>query len=147
MQHAHTKKLAISLLVALLLPVLVSCGQSTPDPCAPAVIKEPLTALMNADREFTDTVSTASNTARIGLAPVLLSMQKTRRETEDLETPACLTAAKTQLLLYMINAIESFSKFARQANDYEVYMKDAASARAEFLKEVERLVPTPTPAQ
>lgn len=146
MAITHTRQLVVVVLMALLLPALAACGiTSTPDPCAPPAITATLTKLLDADREFSDTVTTASSTARIELAPVLLSMQKTKRETEDIAVPPCVESAKAQLLLYMNNAIEGFSKFARQANDYEFYMNEAGKTRTEFAKEIEKLTPTPTP--
>ena len=146
MWHTNIRHIPLWLYSAFLLLILAACGPAaTPDPCASPAVDQALTKLLNADREFSDTVTTASSTARIGLAPVLLSLQKTLRETENLDTAACLGPAKTQLVLYMTNAIEGFSKFARQANDYEFYMKEAGSARAEFVKEIEKLAPKPTP--
>jgi hypothetical protein len=127
--------------ILTMVSLLVACAPGASDPCKPPAIDAPIAAMLKVEREFSDTVKTAASTARIGLAPVLLDMQRSMRNAEDIVVPSCAASAKGKLLEYMSNAIESVSKFARQANDYETYMRFATDARAEFASEIEKLRP------
>jgi hypothetical protein len=120
---------------------------ATIDPCGADSVKAAVAKLHEAERKFVDDAATAGNTARIGLAPVLMDMQKIRRETEDLAVPVCVVDVKEKLMESMDFNIDGYAKFAAQDDTADATLTLAAKAYGEYLQLQRKIAtrPSPTP--
>lgn len=116
-------RLILRILATGLLTVLVlgACGTpaptgtalpaATPDACAPENLEAgilPVHALM---REFDDTAQVAVLADVSQMVLVIPPLQAVRREAEDLQPPACLTALRTLEIDYMNSVINTLLVF------------------------------------
>lgn len=155
-------RLTLFLLVAILLS---GCGAksavsatatpekpgTTPtlDLCAPEHIKDVANAVHRLMRAFDDSAQIAQNSPREQLTAPISGLQAVRRQSEDLQVPACLTTLKNLQLAYMNSVITTLIAFVGGANtdalNSEINL--ARSNRAAYNAELQRLLGvTLTPA-
>ena len=82
----------------------------------PATI-EPINDLM---REFDDASQLASNLPAPQLPEIISNLQRIRRDTEDIQIPACLVTLKTHQLNHMNLMIQTLLAFVSGANQEEL---------------------------
>lgn len=77
--------------------------------------------------EFDDTVTLASSTTRIGLAPVIQQMQAQRRSARRLERPECANYLQDLVIVAMESKVDAFISFLSKDSDTVVARKNNAS--------------------
>src|SRR5215213_5113425 len=65
------------------------------DPCAPQSLPNTVQPVNDLMRKFDDASQLAANLPAQQLADVISNLQRIRRDTEDVQIPACLTTLKT----------------------------------------------------
>ncbi len=80
---------------------------------------------------FEDANTLANSTSRIALSGVITEMQSTRRDFDALDVPACASLAKTQMLDFMNDTIDSYLSFMAQDSDAVVQSKISAAQTAQ----------------
>jgi hypothetical protein len=83
----------------------------TPNPCAPANIVAEVKKVNDIQRAFDDASQLAAVTAFNQMAIVVPPMQALRRQAQDLQVPACLTALKALQLQEMNATLNTFLTF------------------------------------
>lgn len=124
------------------------------DPCAPQNLPVTVQEVNDLMREFDDASQLASNLPAEQLPEVISNLQRIRRDTEDVQIPACLSTLKTHQLNHMNLMIQSLLAFVGGA-DQAVLSNGLEQARTEYDRytlEIVRLLGitlapiTPTPA-
>jgi len=95
---------------ALATPVKPSTTPTT-DLCAPEHIKDVANAVHRMMRAFDDSAQIAQNSPREQLTAPISGLQAVRRQSEDLQVPACLTTLKNLQLAYMNAVITTLISF------------------------------------
>jgi hypothetical protein len=119
------------------------------DLCAPEHIKDAANAVHRLMRAFDDSAQIAQNSAREQLTAPITALQAVRRQSEDLQVPACLSTLKNMQLAYMNAVITTLISFVGGAKadalNSEIIL--ARTNRAAYNAELERLLGvTLTPA-
>lgn len=146
------------ILVILVAVLLSSCGakaagsaSATPDKpgttptmdlCAPEHIKDAANAVHRLMRAFDDAAQIAQNSAREQLTAPITGLQAVRRQSEDLQVPACLNMLKNLQLAYMNTEITTLISFVggAKADALNSEITLARSNRAAYNAELERLL-------
>jgi hypothetical protein len=121
----------------------------TMDLCAPEHIKDAATAVHRLMRAFDDSAQIAQNSAREQLTAPITGLQAVRRQSEDLQVPACLTTLKNLQLAYMNAVITTLISFVggAKADALNSEITLARNNRTAYNAELERLLGvTLTPA-
>jgi hypothetical protein len=86
------------------------------DPCSPQSMPTTVQPINDLMREFEDASQLASNLPVQQLPEVILNLQRIRRNTEDVQIPACLATLKTHQLNHMNLMIQTLLAFVGGAN-------------------------------
>jgi hypothetical protein len=99
---------------------------TTPDPCAPGQIEAIVQKVHSHMREFDDASYLASALPKAQRGDAIADLQRIRRETEDEQVPACLTALKDYQIQHMNAAINTFIAVMRLSSEEAI---DCASTQ------------------
>jgi hypothetical protein len=91
------------------LPTNTPAPTNTPDACSPEGIPQQVERLHALTREFDDTFGLAQTLRIDETVSLVQDMQRTKRNAEDQNVPACLAKLKEYQLLYMNAGIEVFT--------------------------------------
>ena len=126
----------------------------TPDPCAAPQLEQEVQNIDRHMREFDDAAKLASNIPREQLSDSIANLQRIRRNAQDEQVPACLTALQAVQIEHMELVIETLIAFMG-GSDLETLNPVIALARQkhdEYLIEVAEVLgltivtATPPPA-
>ena len=84
---------------------------ATPDPCSSGQVEAEVQKVHRHMREFDDASILASNLPRDQLTDQVANLQRIRREAEDEQIPACLTALKKNQVDHMNSVINTLLVF------------------------------------
>ncbi|MHB8778064.1 MAG: SH3 domain-containing protein [Anaerolineales bacterium] len=101
-------------------PTPTASPSATPDLCAPEYLPAVIQGVHSVMRAFDDASALASNAPRENLLPVISELQRLRRQSEDLQVPACLTALKQAQLTHMNTVIQTLMAFLGGADQAAV---------------------------
>jgi hypothetical protein len=121
----------------------------TMDLCAPDHIKDAANAVHRMMRAFDDSAQIAQNSPREQLTAPITALQAVRRQSEDLQVPACLTTLKNLQLSYMNMVITTLISFVggAKADALNSEINLARTNRSAYNAELQRLLGvTLTPA-
>jgi len=108
------------------IPTDTTDTSSTPDPCAPGQIEAIVQKVHSHMREFDDASYLASALPKAQRGDAIADLQRIRREAEDEQVPACLTALKDIQIQHMNAAINTFIAVMRLSSEEAI---DCASAQ------------------
>lgn len=130
-----------SLLLLILSAVLLACGPATPGPCDKDKVQAAAKQLLDIVNKWHDAYQLASSASRISLAAPVQSLQAIKRDTESLDVPKCLTAARGYLSDHMNASITGFLDFMAQKSDGTVQsdFDKASAALSEYTDEMKRI--------
>ena len=89
-------------------------------PCGKSRVSRAGDAMSEIFDQWTDAVSLAQNTARIGLSGPIGDLQDLKRQMEAVDVPDCLRVVRDGIAGGMDYAIDGFLGFAAQADDSRV---------------------------
>ncbi len=92
-------------------PTPTASPSATPDLCAPEYLPAVIQGVHSMMRTFDDASALASNAPRESLLPAISELQRIRRQSEDLQVPACLSALKQAQLTHMNTVIQTLMAF------------------------------------
>lgn len=108
------------------LPAEIPTPVATPKPkvsCPQDEVKKYLDDLDALLEEFDDTVTIAESTSRIGLAPVIQTMQSQKRSIARLNAPDCAKYLTDMVVVAVETKIDAFLSFMSQASDTSISRK------------------------
>ena len=114
-------------------PITTPAKQTTSpdeDPCSPQNMPTTVQPINDLMREFEDASQLASNLPAQQLPDVISSLQRVRRDAEDVKIPACLVTLKTHQLNHMNLMIQTLLAFVGGA-DREALNNGLETARKE----------------
>jgi hypothetical protein len=111
-------------------PLATSTTSPAEDPCSPQNMPATVQGINDLMREFDDASQLASNLPAQQLPEVISNLQRIRRDTEDLQIPACLGTLKTHQLNHMNLMIQTLLAFVGGA-DREALTNGLEMARQE----------------
>ena len=92
-------------------PTPTASPAATPDLCSPEYLPAVIQGVHSVMRAFDDASALASNAPRENLLPAISELQRIRRQSEDLQVPACLSALKQAQLTHMNTVIQTLMAF------------------------------------
>jgi hypothetical protein len=97
-------------------PTSTSTTDPAEDPCSSQNMPATVQGLNDRMREFDDASQLASNLTATQLPDVIANLQRIRRDTEDIQIPACLGTLKTHQLNHMNLMIQTLLAFVGGAD-------------------------------
>ena len=111
--------LRVGLFLALL--AFASAGafawHSLNNPCEVDEVKQASAVLITQMRRYDDVYASAANGTRTSIDYPVTVMQQILVDTQEVEVPACMRAAKSELVAYMGDAIKAFKAFQAAESD------------------------------
>lgn len=101
-------------------PTPTASPAATPDLCSPEYLPAVIQGVHSMMRAFDDASALASNAPRENLQPAISELQRLRRQSEDLQVPACLSALKQAQLAHMNTVIQTLMAFLGGADQTAV---------------------------
>jgi hypothetical protein len=89
-------------------------------PCGVARVEESSHTLSNQFQVFNDAFDIAKRTSRIALSGPIAEIQKIKRDTEEIQVPACLEPAKRELMTSIEKSLDGFQAFLAEEADARV---------------------------
>ena len=115
---------------------------SNQDPCSSENLPTTVQEINNLMREFDDASQLAKNLPAQQLSEVISDLQRIRRDSEDLQVPACLSTLKTHELNHMNLMIQTLLAFVGGANQETLTngLEQARQAHELYSLEIVRLL-------